>query len=138
MSEQNVEIVRSIYADPRGLTAGASGKVAPDAEFDLSEAYPDAPILRGLEAFRRFRDSGPWSGSPIRFETERFFSVGDQRVLAFVRVAATGRESGVPVEMLVAHEFTIRDKLVVRFKVYGSRDQALEAVGLSGGQSGVR
>ena len=48
-----------------------------------------------------------------------------------MRVAATGRESGVPVEMPVAHEFTIRDNLVVRFKVYRSRDQALEAVGLS-------
>ncbi len=61
MSRENVEIVRGIYADPRGLTAGASGKVAPDAEFDL----------------------------------------------------------------------TIRDDLVVRFKVYGSREQALEAVGLA-------
>ena len=49
-----------------------------------------------------------------------------------MRVAATGRESGVSVEMPVAHEFTIRDDLVVRFKVYGSREQALEAVGLSG------
>ena len=94
MSQENVEIVRSIYADPRGLTAGASGKVAPDAEFDLSDAYPDAPILRGVEAFRRFRDSGPWSGSPV------------------------------------AHEFTIHDNLVVRFKVYRSRDRALEAAGL--------
>jgi ketosteroid isomerase-like protein len=131
MSDDNIEIVRSIYADPGGLTAGASGRVAPDAEFDLSEAYPDAPILRGLEAFRRFRDSGPWSGSRIHFQPERFLSIGDQRVLAFVRVAATGRESGVPVEMPVAHEFTIRDNLVVRFKVYRSRDQALEAVGLS-------
>ena len=34
-------------------------------------------------------------------------------------------------EMPVAHEFTIRDDLLVRFKVYGSREQALEAAGLS-------
>jgi hypothetical protein len=47
-----------------------------------------------------------------------------------VRAAATGRESGVPVEMPVAHEFMIRDELVVRFKVCGSREQALEGVGL--------
>ena len=107
------------------------GKVAPDAEFDLSEAYPDAPVLSGIDAFRRFRDSGPWSGSPIHFEPERFFTVDDERILVFVRVAASGRESGVSVEMPVAHEFTIRDDLVVRFKVYGSREQALEAVGLS-------
>jgi hypothetical protein len=34
------------------------------------------------------------------------------------------------VEMPVAHEFKIREGLVLRFKVYGSREQALEAVGL--------
>jgi hypothetical protein len=42
MSQENMELLRSIYADPRGLTAGSGGKVAPDAEFDLSAAYPDA------------------------------------------------------------------------------------------------
>ena len=128
MSQENVELVRGIYADPRGF--GASGKVAANAEFDFTAAYPDAPVFRGVEEFRRFRDSGPWGGSPIHFEPERFFRVDDERVLVFVRVAATGRESGVPVEMPVAHEFTIRDNLVVRFKVYRSRDEALEAAGL--------
>ena len=130
MSQANVEIVRSVYADPRGLTAGASGKVAPDAEFDFTAVYPDRPIVRGVEELRRFRDSGPWSGSPIHFEPERFFDLDDGRVLVFVRVSATGQESGVQVENRVAHEFTIRDELVVSFKVYGSRAEALEAVGL--------
>jgi hypothetical protein len=51
-------------------------------------------------------------------------------VLVLVRVSATGQESGAQVETRVAHEFTIRDELVVRFKVYGSGDQALEAAGL--------
>ena len=75
MSQENIEIVRSIYTDPGGLTAGASGNVAPDAEFDFTEVYPDRPILRGVEELRRFRDNGPWSGSPIHFEPERFFDV---------------------------------------------------------------
>ncbi len=130
MSQENVEIVRSVYADPNGLTAGASGKVASDAEFDFTDVFPDRPIVRGVEEFRRFRDTGPWGGSPIHFEPERFFDVDDNRVLVFVRVAATGRGSGTQVEIRAAHEFTIRDDLVVRFKVYGNRDQALEAAGL--------
>ena len=46
------------------------------------------------------------------------------------RSSATGRESGAQVEIRVAHEFTIRDDLVVRFKVYADRDHALEAAGL--------
>jgi uncharacterized protein len=132
MTEENVELVRSVYADPRGLTAAASGKIAPDAEFDFTEAYPDRPIVRGVEELRRFRDTGPWSGSPIHFEPERFFDVDDERVLVFVRVSATGKGSGAPVEIRAAHEFTIRDGLVVRFKVYRDREEALEAAGLQG------
>jgi ketosteroid isomerase-like protein len=130
VSQDNVELVRSVYADPRGLTAGASGRIAPDAEFDFTAVYPDRPIVRGVEELRRFRDSGPWSGSPIHFEPERFFDLDDERVLVFVRVSATGQESGAQVENRVAHELTIRDELVVRFKVYRNRDQALEAAGL--------
>jgi ketosteroid isomerase-like protein len=131
MSQENVEIVRSIYADPRGLTAAASGKVAGDAEFDFTAAYPDTPILKGVEELRRFRDSGPWGGSPIHFEPERFFDVDDERVLVFARVSATGRASGAQVAIRAAHEFTIRDGRVVRFKVYGNRDEAIETLGLS-------
>ena len=130
MSQLNLEFVRTVYEDPGGLSALGPDKVAPDAEFDFSAAYPDTPVLRGVEELRRFRDSGPWSGSPIHFEPERFFDVDDERVLVFVRVSATGHMSGVPVAIQVAHEFTIRDGRLMRFKVYADRDQALEAAGL--------
>ena len=130
MSQETIEIVRSVYADPRGLTGAASDKIAPDAEFDFSAVYPDRPIIKGVEELRRFRDSGPWGGSPIHFEPERFFEVDDDRVLVFVRVSATGQKSGAQVEIRAAHEWTIRDGLLVRFKVYGDRDRALESTGL--------
>ena len=51
-------------------------------------------------------------------------------MLVFVHVSVTGTESGIPVEIDAAHEFTIRDGLVVYFKVYRDRDAALEAAGL--------
>jgi ketosteroid isomerase-like protein len=127
MSEKNVEIVREMYADPRGLIGSASERATPDVEFDFTDVYPDRPVLRGVEEMRRFRDNGPWSGSPIHIEPERFFDVDDERVIAFVRVSATGEESGVGVDTKPAHEFTIRDGLIVRFKVYLDRQQALGA-----------
>jgi ketosteroid isomerase-like protein len=68
--------------------------------------------------------------SPIHFEPERFFEVDAERVLVFVRASATGQESGAQVEIQAAHDFTIRDGLVVRFRAYPNRDQALEAAGL--------
>src|SRR4051812_5132666 len=111
MSQENVEIVRDVYADSRGLTAGASGRVAPDAEFDFTAVYPGRPIMTGVEEFRRFRDDGPWSGSPVHFAPERFLGVDGERVVGFLPVAVKGQESGAEVEIQVAHEFTIRDDL---------------------------
>jgi ketosteroid isomerase-like protein len=53
-------------------------------------------------------------------------------VLVFVRVQGTGRQSGVQAQARAAHEFTIRDGRLVRFKAYIDRDAALEAAGLRG------
>lgn len=54
-----------------------------------------------------------------------------ERVLVFVRATAQGQGSGVSVEMRSAHEYTIRDGVFVRMKIYGDRAKALEATGLS-------
>jgi ketosteroid isomerase-like protein len=128
MSQENVEFVRSVYAAPSMLDA-VRDRCAPDAEFDFSAAYPDAPVLRGLADMISFRDASPWAGS-VHFEAERFFVVDADRVLVFVRFVASGEGSGVPVEARVAHEITMRDGRLVRFKVHPDRDRALEAVGL--------
>jgi ketosteroid isomerase-like protein len=131
MSEENVEIVRGIYAVPDGITEAASDRLAPDVQFDFTAAYPDRRVLRGAAEVREFRKTGPWHGAPIHFRPERFFDVDDEHVLVFVHVTVTGAGSGIPVEIDAAHEFTIRDGLVVYFKVYGDRDEALQAAGLA-------
>jgi ketosteroid isomerase-like protein len=128
MSQANVEMLRSAYADADPLTTFAA-RIAPDAEFDFTSAYPDRPVLRGVDEIRRFRDAGPW-GRSIRFEPERYFDIDDERVLVFVRVTAVGQASGTPVEVRNAHEFTIRDGLIMRFKVHQDRSEALSSVGL--------
>jgi ketosteroid isomerase-like protein len=129
MSEGNVEAVRESYQAPGALFATWAKRMAPKIEFDFTAVYPDRPVMRGIEELRRFREEGPWA--ELSFEPERFVDVDDERVLVLVRVHATGTGSGVPVELRNAHEFTIRDGVLVRFKVYGDRDEALEAAGLS-------
>jgi ketosteroid isomerase-like protein len=129
VSEKNVELVRSGYADPRGLLVAIRDRVTPDTVFDFSRVYPDAPLLRGFEAVRWFREEGPWG--EMVFEPERFYDVDDERVLVFVRVTAQGRSSGVAVEQRTAHEVTIRDEMVVRLRVYLDRDEALAAAGIA-------
>src|SRR3954469_18244089 len=110
MSRENVEIVRNGYLGPSLLIDAPH--VADNAEFDFSDLYPEQPVLRGSEEMRAFQDAGPWAGS-IRFEPERCLSVDEERV-----VIATGRGSRAPVGMRVAHEFRLRDGLIVRFKAH--------------------
>ena len=115
MSEENVEAVRESYQTPGALFATWAERMAPKIEFDFTEVYPDRPVMRGIEELRRFREEGPWA--ELSFEPERFVDVDDERVLVLVRVHARGTGSGVPVELRNAHEFTIRDGVLVRFKV---------------------
>jgi ketosteroid isomerase-like protein len=48
-----------------------------------------------------------------------------------MHATAEGEGSGIPVENRSAHEFTIRDGVLVRWKVYADRTEALEALGLA-------
>jgi hypothetical protein len=129
VSEQNVEIVRAAFASADPLSSYE--RLALDAEFDFTAIYPDQPLLRGIEQIRAFRDSGPW-GKSITFTAERYFDVDEERVLVFVHATASGQHSGIPVEAAVAHEFTLREGLIVRVKIHLSRLEALEDVGLEG------
>jgi ketosteroid isomerase-like protein len=128
VSQENIDLVRAVYAASDPLTTLAD-RVAPDIEVDFTAVYPDQPVLRGLEAVRRFRTTGPWG--TLSFEPERYLWVDEGRILVIVKVTASGRESGVPVANSSAHEFTVRDGLITRLRVFGDRREALEAVGLS-------
>jgi ketosteroid isomerase-like protein len=135
MSEENVEIVRRVYADfglsPRRVQEAArAGLIAPDAAFDYSALYPDGPVFRGVEAWVDYADSLPW-GRSLKLAPERFFDVDNERVLVFVHARAEGEGSGAPVEVRSATEFTVRDGAIVRVKLFKDRTEALEAAGLS-------
>src|SRR6266545_2335714 len=128
MSQENVEIVRRGFAElggyPERIEAAEFAKwFAPDVEVDLTSVYPDLPVVRGLDRWLGLVTSLPW-GDSLNLEPERFFDVDDERVLVFMRVMAEGAESGVPVERHDAHEYTIRDGLCVRIKVYADRAEA--------------
>jgi ketosteroid isomerase-like protein len=133
MSQENVELVRAFYTAARegAWDAAIANRelVADDVEFDLSAVYPDAPLIRGFDHVVRWATSGPW-GRSVKLEAERLFDVDDERVLALVRVTASGVESGVPVEMRDAHELTIRDGVLRRVKVHPDQQKALGDLGL--------
>jgi ketosteroid isomerase-like protein len=71
--------------------------------------------------------SGP-EVDEVHFGAEDIRDAGDD-VVAFVRMRARGKGSGIEVEARIAHLWTMRDGKGVRVRVL-ERDAALEAAGL--------
>jgi ketosteroid isomerase-like protein len=132
MSEENVEIVRRIYADwARGkLTAGVE---LFDPEIVFESFMPDAServVVRGPEGIQAFMREFLEQWRNYRHIGEEFVEVGEN-VLVAGRHAATGRQSGVEVEEPNFSIWTFRGGKVVRLFFDRDRRKVLEAAGLS-------
>jgi ketosteroid isomerase-like protein len=140
MSEENVEIVRSLYeigtgdwfsAAPDQIDRGFREYADEQCEFRLPPDYPEGePVFRGREGFDELLAMLAETWGKWRLEPERFLDAGD-RVVVFVRILAEGGASGVPIELETTHVWTIRGARVTSVHAYRDRSQALEAAGLS-------
>ncbi|HXB14676.1 MAG TPA: nuclear transport factor 2 family protein [Solirubrobacteraceae bacterium] len=142
MSRENVELVRRWYALLPGLrdVDPAEEPAVIDGFFDavldegfelrLPSGYPEGdPVFTGREGVAQLFAMLRAAWSEWRFETERFFDVGN-RVVVFVRVVARGGGSGLPIELPDAHVVTVRDGRITSSQVYRDRSEALQAVGV--------
>jgi ketosteroid isomerase-like protein len=144
MSQEQVELVRRVYADEGNLGV----VVNPDDEREVldrlfREYYledfevrmpPDYPegeqVLRGREGMSRLSAMLRDTWSEFRFKAERLLDAGD-RVVVLVRVAEGG-VSGIPTERETAHIWTARHGRLSSIQIYRDRAEALKAAGLQG------
>ena len=129
MSQENVEIVRAGYeAYLRGDLESAVEPFDPGIEI-YDHDIPDAGEYRGLEGVLLWQADWEREWESWRWDPEEYIDAGEC-VVAVLRVYARGRQSGVEVERLDGAVYTMRDGKCVRLDYYGSKEQALEAVGL--------
>jgi uncharacterized protein len=129
MSQENVEVVRRGYeAYERGDMESAFADLDPEIEV-YDHDIPDSGEYRGLDGVLRWQADWETSWESWRWEAEDFIDAGD-RVVAILRVHAKGRGSGADVERLDGAVWTLRGGKGVRLDYYGSKAEALEAVGL--------
>ena len=117
MSEENVEIIRRLYAEVRFDRADSKSFeravnaffaiLDPDAEWQPDENDIDPHRLHGEAAIRDFfeRHADPWQ--EFRWEPREVHDAGDE-VVAFGDIYARGREAGVEVHAPYAHRFGFR------------------------------
>jgi hypothetical protein len=90
-------------------------------------------VYEGPDAIRRFFTDIQDTVPDFRIELERLDAVDAGRVLAFVRITATGRASGLPAasDMPTANVYELTEGKIRRVRIFLDRKEALEAVGLS-------
>jgi ketosteroid isomerase-like protein len=127
VSRENVEIVRRGYAAfERGDFEAMLDGVGPDHV--TYRAEPDSATWHGPEGL--LEAIADWTAGFDEFSssTDEFVDAGD-RVIARMRQRARGKASGVSVEADFWCVHTLEDGKQIRYEIYSSREQALEAAG---------
>ena len=131
MSRENLEVVqRAIAAINEGDVDGYLSCCTEDVEMS-TPAEGVAGQYRGPDGIRRFFADVAETGPDFNLAVERLEAVTPGRVLAFLRVTATGRASGVRTEAVAGNVYDLADGKLERIRIFLDRDQALEAAGLS-------
>jgi ketosteroid isomerase-like protein len=135
MSQENVEIVRRMYdAVARRDAATVLTFYDPEVEWDITRrpigGLVGGGVYHGHEGLRSFFRKWYEAWESIAEELEELIDTGEH-VIAVVTSRGRGRASGVAVETRGAAVWTIRKGKVVRVVWFSTREEALEAAGLS-------
>jgi ketosteroid isomerase-like protein len=131
-SQRNVELTRRVA---EALNAGdVDALIAycdPSIELDSVFAAVGGAVYHGHDGLREyFRDLEDTWVDDIRVEPEGICDLGEH-TLGFSALRGRGRQSGAEVAMPLASVFSWRDGLMVYWKSYTDREDALRDLGVS-------
>ena len=138
MSQSNVELARRAFeVFLEGLRTGNpaapfdQGLNAQDAEWVMPPNSPGfRDVYRGREGFLEFMRT--WTEDfDWEIELERVVAADDDRVVAVFRQHATGKSSGVPVNLRMALLYEFREGLISRMTNYLDPADAFRNAGIS-------
>jgi ketosteroid isomerase-like protein len=132
MSQENVEIVRRAY-EALAREGGEAVLVFLDSQvvWEVRPDLPDSDTYRGHEGMRRLFATFDEVLDESWYSPQEFIDAGEQ-VVVVLRWGGRGKTSGAVFEERdETWVFTVHDGKVIRVKEYASKDEALEAAGLS-------
>jgi len=129
MSE-NLDLVRSIYADWERGDYGAVEWADPEIEFVIADGLdPGSGKGVGGMADRWRKALSAWDD--LRVEAEEYRELDDERVLVLTRMRGRGKRSGVEIAERRGSLFHVQDGKVTRLVLYWDRDRAFADLGLA-------
>jgi ketosteroid isomerase-like protein len=136
MSQENVEFLRGAFEEWH--ESGGSFETIPvdlyaeDVEWDLS-AYPLVDFeTRGRGRDGLFRNWGVYFSGwrDYRSEVKEMLDAGDDKVVVVLVENVRVSDSDTLIQRDVFQLWTLRNRQVVKWQVFETRDQALEAAGV--------
>ncbi len=147
MSQENVEIVRSMLAPLDGVDVGGidwgdttiremfEHNYSPDVELRTMESAvgigPSA-LYRGVDGVAEYLQEWFEPFSEYRMDFLDWIDAGD-RVIVPMRARGIGGRSGIQVDMELTISYEVRDSRITRVDQYDTVEDALKAAGLSEG-----
>jgi ketosteroid isomerase-like protein len=133
MSEENVKAVRDAAAAfNRGDLDTWSEFWTDDIDYRAIEgAIDDRGPMHGKAAVRAYVQDWLDNFDNFRSEAVELLDAGEDTVIAVVRISGLAKLSGIETDLTYAALYTIRDGKIARGREYWTRDEALEAAGLS-------
>jgi ketosteroid isomerase-like protein len=120
-----------------GLARGDPGAwfgseaVAADFEWIVPTPLDGRSIWRGRPGFVDFIRTWTEQFEGWSIWVERWIDTGGDRVVALTRQSATGKGSGVPVELTLGLVWEFEARRLARMRAFLTHREALEAVGVS-------
>ena len=131
MSQENVEVVQRCFGlFGRGETEALLAHIDPTIETIEPREIPGSSTYRGYEGLAMAYEHWAAQWDDFRVELEEQVDAGSD-VVAISRHRGTGRASGAAVQAVVAYVFTVENGKLVRMRIFNTKTQALESVGLS-------
>jgi ketosteroid isomerase-like protein len=132
MSRENAATIRDqIEALNRGDLDRWLRGFDPEVEFRMPPEWPDEVEGRGREAALASMKGALEVAGNVDIELREVTELAGDRLLVSTHIVATGAGSGVPMAFDRYDLITMRDGRVYRDAIFLSREQALEAAGLS-------
>ena len=134
MSRENVEVVRQViewtHSDDLDRMDRGLALWDPNCEFTPVMAEVEPQTYRGHDGLRRYFSELADSWRDWRMEVEEILDAGPETVIAVFRTYLVGKDSGAAVEAQRGMVCVLSEGKLLRARVYPSREEALEAVGL--------
>jgi ketosteroid isomerase-like protein len=129
VSEENVERVRrAVDALNRGDFEAALDGVHPELEWRTLDVFPDATTYRGTGEVREFFETWRASFRGFHLRLESCEALGDDHVIAALRVGGEGAGSGVEVESPVFFQLLeYSEGQLIRSRMFQTEAEVREA-----------